>query len=160
MQNGGPNPSRRPPQWPFLDRKRSKLLHMGDDGFGSPVLQVRASAIHRGSGSCWISSGRPTTDPGSPACPYLAVASEFRRTPLPPHTCMRTSCARPARAGRHMWLPAAAEHLGSRNLGARVRRWGSEARVPCFVFGGTCEIDRVWPGQTTLALRIIISKAG
>jgi len=23
--------------------------------------------------------------------------------------------------------------------------------------GGTCEIDRVWPGQTTLALRIIIS---
>lgn len=128
MHNGSPNPSRHPPpQRRFLDRKGQNDCTWAM--MGLDLQCPGASGIHGGSVRQLPRLVGPTAD-GPQRLPPSSG-----RTPLPSrrvraaHMHAYGVCHVPARAGRHMRLPAVPEHLGARCPGSSSEVQKSEARV-------------------------------
>jgi len=119
MQNGGPNPSRRPPQWPFLDRKGQNYCTwamMGLDLQSCRCVLVRLRQL--------LDLVGPTDD--GPQQPCLPL----------PCGCLRVPPDAPPAAHMHAYVmcsprPGRQAHVAACGCGAS---WFS---VPGFVAGGS-----------------------
>jgi hypothetical protein len=100
MQNGGPNPSRRPPQWPFLDRKGQNYCTwamMGLDLQSCRCVLVPSIGAPAAAGS--RRADRRRTPAALPALTLWLPPSSAGRPSRRTHACVRHVLAPPGPAG-------------------------------------------------------------